>query len=335
MRLLRGARVHLVAPPARGGNPMSLEMLSAVWDLDLTKNEQDVMEVLAWHSNADGVCWPSKARIMHTKKLSESTVKRTLKSLKDKGLLSVEAHADGGRGRTPLYRLHPEKGARKTPFKEFAAALRKRKKEGQAEPLSDDKGGQRDTERGSGGTGKGVRAATPEPTRNRQHEPSDSEENPDGSSSGDRRGVSAAAGPPEQEEAKPLSYRAYAFRRFRELIKDARDGDAEVDPLPDQRLGEYSAFYEQHAKEGADPDDLDDAIRWLVAKASGAIEGEAQAWAYFGTAVRAVRNGGVRKPFSVIEGGRTGEAGRGVGDGADGRDPGRYTDGYEFLFNRG
>lgn len=98
---------------------MSLEMLSAVWNLDLERNEKDVLEVLAWHSNADGICWPSRARIMYTKGLSESVVKRTIRSLKKKGLITVEAHAEGGRGKTPLYKLHPEKGANKPPFEEW------------------------------------------------------------------------------------------------------------------------------------------------------------------------------------------------------------------------
>ncbi len=308
---------------------MSLEMLSAVWDMELPRNEQAVIEVFAWHANADGVCWPSKARIMYRTGFSEPTVKRALRSLKDKELLTVEDHATGGRGRTPIYKLHPEKGVKKISFEEWKARLAKG---GAGEPLSGDKGGQPRPERGSNGAEKGVTAATPEPTRNRQPEPSDSGEHPNGSSPAGRRGGDTAdGGPPEQEpeEAKPLSYRAYAFRRFRELIKEAKDAGRDPDPLPDSRLGEYAAFYEQHAKEGADPDDLDDAIRWLVAKASGEVEDEAQAWAYFGTAVRAVRNGGVRKPFSVIEGGK------GVGDGADRPDASGYTAGYEFLFERG
>lgn len=133
---------------------MSLETLSAVWELDLERNEKDVLEVLAWHANADGICWPSKARIMYTKNLSESTVKRTLASLKKKGLITVEAHAEGGRGKTPIYALHPTKGVRKLPFEEWKKGVRR-----------DTKGGQEEQ--------KGVTAMTPEPSLEPSLEPSD------------------------------------------------------------------------------------------------------------------------------------------------------------------
>lgn len=309
---------------------MSLEMLSAVWDLDLPQNERSVVEVFAWHANADGVCWPSRARIMYRTGLSEPTVKRAMRSLRDRGLLTVEDHATGGRGKTPIYKLHPGKGVKKIPFEEWKERL---KKGATREPLSGGKGDHSRTERGSEGPEKGVTATTPEPTENRQNEPSHSEEHPNGSSSGGRRD----GGPPEEQESpvRNVSYREYAFRRFRELIAEAKKAGLDPDPLPDNRLGEYSAFYEQHAKEGADPDDLDDAIRWLVAKAAGELEDEAQAWAYFGTAVRATRNGGVRQPLSVIRGGRSEADGEGVSHGARGRSSAGYTDGYEFLFERG
>jgi DNA-binding transcriptional ArsR family regulator len=134
---------------------MSLEALSAVWNLDLDKNQQDVLEVLAWHANADMVCWPSKARIMYKTGLSDSTVKRALGALKKSGLITVEAHAEGGRGRAPLYKLHPDKGVSKPPFEEWRKGF-----------TGDDKGGQGEQE-------KGGRAVTPEPrTENQEQEPS-------------------------------------------------------------------------------------------------------------------------------------------------------------------
>ncbi len=133
---------------------MSLEILSAVWDLELERNDKDVLEVLAWHANADGICWPSKARIMYRTGMSEATVKRSLRSLKEQGLVSVEAHAEGGRGRTPLYKVRPEKGVKKAPFDEWLKGVR-----------PDAKGGQNEL--------KGVRAVTPEPSvKNLQEEPS-------------------------------------------------------------------------------------------------------------------------------------------------------------------
>lgn len=138
---------------------MSLEMLAAVWDLELERNEKDVLEVLAWHANADGICWPSKARIMYRTGLSESTVKRTLAALRKKGLITVEKYAEGGRGRTPIYMVHPEKGVKKPPFEEWRKGVQK---------------GASDPKRGSDESEKGVRALTPEPSVENHHtEPSD------------------------------------------------------------------------------------------------------------------------------------------------------------------
>lgn len=117
-----------------------MEMLSAVWDLDLERNERDVLEVMAWHANADGLCWPSKARIMYRTGLSESSVKRALGSLKKTGLITVEAHAEGGRGKTPLYKVCPEKGVKKIPFEEW--------KKGFSENPINAKGGQGEHEKG-------------------------------------------------------------------------------------------------------------------------------------------------------------------------------------------
>jgi hypothetical protein len=135
---------------------MSLEMLSAVWELDLPRTEKDVLEVLAWHANADGICWPSKARIMYTKGLSEASVKRAFASLKQKGLIKVEAHAKGGRAKTPIYQLHPEKGLKMIPFEQWK---------------EQHKGAQGESKRGSLRPEKGL-TVSPEPTENRQIEPS-------------------------------------------------------------------------------------------------------------------------------------------------------------------
>ena len=265
------------------------------------------MLALADHAHDDGTeIRPGLARLAWKTGYSDQQVRRILVRLRDKKKVLVLTREGGGRGKPNVYRIDWTKAVKKSPF---------------VPPNRNPQKGDITDEKGDIPGAKGDAAVSPEPSStNRPSKPSDS---------------SGPDGPPERdaEEDRPISYRAYAFRRFRELIKEAKEAGHHPDPLPDSRLGEYSAFYEQHAKEGADPDDLDDAIRWLVAKAAGEVEDEAQAWAYFGTAVRAVLNGGVRRPFSVIEGGKT--SGEGVRDGARRRSSAGYTEGYEFLFERG
>lgn len=252
---------------------MSLEMLSAVWDLELERNERDVLEVLAWHANADGLCWPSKARIMYRTGLSESTVKRALASLRKQGLITVEQHAEGGRGRVPIYRLHPEKGVKKPPFEEW-----KRRKGAQGEPLqSRSKGGQPDTERGSYEREKGVRAVTPEPTENLHKEPSVySEERESSYESSLSSGEAAFRGSPargERERPKAKDAKQYAVGRLMDFVAEAKASGRRPAP-PDEPFKRRNAdIFAAHLADGYEVEELEEALRVQVRYACGEGEG--------------------------------------------------------------
>lgn len=73
----------------------------------LTTSEQMVLVALIAHVNArSGACFPGRARLAACAHVSDSTVKRALKRLKELGLVRVTL-AGGGRGRRTHYELDP------------------------------------------------------------------------------------------------------------------------------------------------------------------------------------------------------------------------------------
>lgn len=92
--------------PVEGWTPLPTWMLR---DSDLTANEILVLMVLMSRTNAAGVCWPSQKTIAAEARMSESTAKRTLLSLRAKNLVSWEQRKkdDGSLG-SSVYRTHLE-----------------------------------------------------------------------------------------------------------------------------------------------------------------------------------------------------------------------------------
>lgn len=95
---------------------MSVNIAAACKKLDYRGAKREVLLELADHANDDGVCWPSRSRIMYNTGLSESAVKRQMKELREAKVIEIVAHHEGGRGKVPIYKLHPEKGPQKIPF---------------------------------------------------------------------------------------------------------------------------------------------------------------------------------------------------------------------------
>lgn len=94
-------------------------MSAACKKVAYTGAKRAVLMEYADHANDDGICWPSRSRIMYNTGLSESAVKQHTRELREAGIIEIVAHHEGGRGRIPIYRVHPEKGPQKTPFKEW------------------------------------------------------------------------------------------------------------------------------------------------------------------------------------------------------------------------
>lgn len=98
------------------GAPMSIALMTLVWELDLPPGEKLVLLALADQANDNGAqCWPSVDTIARRSGQGERTVRRALASLETKGHLTRD-HRDGT---STKYRVHPCQigtPAKKTPL---------------------------------------------------------------------------------------------------------------------------------------------------------------------------------------------------------------------------
>lgn len=67
---------------------MSIRLMSAVWELDLTPVEKLVFLALADCANDEGLAWPSIATIQRKANVGERTVQRSIRTLEAMGLLT-------------------------------------------------------------------------------------------------------------------------------------------------------------------------------------------------------------------------------------------------------
>ena len=101
-------------------------------------------------------------------------------------------------------------------------------------------------------------------------------------------------GPPEK--VKPKDLKQFAVAELMDRVKAAKDNGSTPHPLPDSSRRNYGRFFEQASKDGYDVETLLLSLDYLVAKASGTVEGEPKAWAGFGTALDKVTEDGWRPP---------------------------------------
>lgn len=96
---------------------MSIRYMVAAWEArGLSPKEKLVLLKLADNANDDGECWPSKAHIIRHTGLSEASVKRALRDLRDRGLLSVETRwRETGEMASNLFKLDFMRGVTQTP----------------------------------------------------------------------------------------------------------------------------------------------------------------------------------------------------------------------------
>lgn len=93
---------------------MSNKLCGQVWDLALPRSERDVLMAMADNADDDGSrCYPSIDHLAWKTDYSPRQVQRAIASLKAKGIVEVEANAEGGRGRLPEYRLYLGRAERK------------------------------------------------------------------------------------------------------------------------------------------------------------------------------------------------------------------------------
>lgn len=219
-----------------------------------------VYTMLCRRADKNGRSYPSLRRMSEDLGMSERQAKRELKKLRDMNLIAIEAQRDErGQHRSSVYTVL------ELPAEES--------------PEATQSPGRGDSQSSNGGTHS-------HPSKEVTEEKEGSEEKTS-FSSGDAA-ASADDSPTKTSGSKPMSYRAYCHKRARELIKEAKEQSYSPDTLPDKTVNEWSAFYESAiTRDGYSKEQCDAAIWWLIRKASGAIEGEPQGWAAFGTGLRA------------------------------------------------
>jgi len=94
---------------------MSIAVMSAVWGLDLAKEQKLVLLAFADHADDDGYCWPSLARIAWK---CGYTQKRTVSEIVRKLIESqIVSQVEPPHGRTPTkYHIRTHFGAQLPPF---------------------------------------------------------------------------------------------------------------------------------------------------------------------------------------------------------------------------
>jgi hypothetical protein len=93
--------------PLDKGAPMSIRVMSAVWELSLPDSEKIIALALADWCDDEGCCWPSVAQIARKASKSERTVQGVLASLEGKNILKRDQRP----GKGCLYTLTPAAAA--------------------------------------------------------------------------------------------------------------------------------------------------------------------------------------------------------------------------------
>lgn len=219
-----------------------------------------VYTMLCRRADKNGRSYPSLRRMADDLGISERQAKRELKKLRGMKLIDIEAQRDErGQHRSSVYTVL------ELPAEES--------------PEATQSPGRGDSQSSNGGTHS-------HPSKEVTEEKEGSEEKTS-FSSGDAAANADAAPSNEPENSKPMSYRAYCHKRARELVTEAKEQGFKPDTLPDKTVNEWSAFYESAiTRDGYSLEQCDTAMWWLIRKASGAIEGEPQGWASFGTGLR-------------------------------------------------
>jgi DNA-binding Lrp family transcriptional regulator len=104
----------------------SFERAKLIWDGDLSSNETLLLLALNTFigGDDDGKCWPGQATLAAMCKFTERTVRNTIKSLEQKGILQKEYRYNQGHRTSNLYRVRfdsiPEKDSSSKPERDSA-----------------------------------------------------------------------------------------------------------------------------------------------------------------------------------------------------------------------
>lgn len=110
-----GWRADTRRPFLLSERPLSIELMSRVWKLDLLTQDKFILLAFADHADDSGFCYPSLARVAWKCGLSKDTVRRALARLVVAGLVQIEQKGNG-LGHPSQYRLIVDKGSNLQPF---------------------------------------------------------------------------------------------------------------------------------------------------------------------------------------------------------------------------
>lgn len=82
---------------------MSIKLMTWAWETEIPATEKMVLLCLCDHANDDGQCWPSMARIARKCSVTDRTVQRAIKNLRELGIL----HTEGEPGKTLKFHITP------------------------------------------------------------------------------------------------------------------------------------------------------------------------------------------------------------------------------------
>lgn len=85
---------------------MSFQAMAKAVEIKLPSQEKYVLIMLANYADESGKCWPSVQTLANDTGLSTATVKRVLKKLTDRGVLSRAQRRKGGMKTSNLYALN-------------------------------------------------------------------------------------------------------------------------------------------------------------------------------------------------------------------------------------
>ena len=96
---------------------MSIQLMSAVYNVDLPSSDKFVLLMLADHANPNGYCFPSQKRLARHPSLSVRTVQYAIQRLVKGNWIKIVKEPDG-RGKSTEYLINLEKVAMASPFNE-------------------------------------------------------------------------------------------------------------------------------------------------------------------------------------------------------------------------
>lgn len=82
---------------------MSFQAMAKAVEIKLPTHEKFVLIMLANYANEQGKCWPSVATLSGDTGLSLAAVKKALKKLVERGLISRQSQSKGGRKTSSMY----------------------------------------------------------------------------------------------------------------------------------------------------------------------------------------------------------------------------------------